>query len=161
MATSFLIIELLHAADRRAAQHLYDAAALLVYRVLEGIAQWTLRWKHGIDPSNVSEGAVELLGEELVGRDHKGRRVMGMEQCWRALAKLDGPLAAVAKDTAEQRYDGASVRNRSIYAHGQKPVARDDFERFRRWMEERVFAPFVEVAYPRRRPHPQLPTRWD
>jgi len=148
-------------AQRRLTAGQADLAALLAYRVVEGIGQWALRVRHGVDPGGLTGEQSERL-EGLWTRAHDGRRVMGMEHCWRSLDRLkDKVFEAVACETVGVRRRLQEIRNESRLTHGHRSVSREEAEEAlalvaRHWVP--AFKRAAEAA--RLRLHAQLPAQF-
>lgn len=140
-------------ADRRAVAGRFDTGVLVLYRALEWIAQWALRFDHGVSTDDVP---AEVLGG-LGFAGHDGRRKLGLHEAWRAVARLGGPLAETAARTERARLDFLKRRNESLYAHGRTPVRHADFDAARDWLDREVMPAFIEHAFRGCAPFPQLP----
>ncbi|MBI4704608.1 MAG: TIGR02710 family CRISPR-associated protein [Deltaproteobacteria bacterium] len=146
-------------ACRRAEAQAYDVGVLLLYRCLEAMAQWTLRWHHHVDTGDVARDEAERVGiADLTAPDHHGRLVMSMHKAWSAVARLGGPLAEVGARTDERRRDFADRRNHSLLAHGETPLREEHFRSARELLEREAMGHFRKVAFKGREPYPQLPT---
>ena len=73
--------------------------------------------------------------------------MLGLEAGWRAVARLGGPLQGVAQRTESSRMALAERRNRSLYAHGTRPVSLGEYEASRAWLHEAVLPDFVKEAF--------------
>lgn len=149
------IHDLYLASARRAAAGRHDTEVLLLYRALEWIAQWTLRFHHAIDTGDVPADE-QLAGLAHVG--HDGKRKLGLFNAWTAISRLDGPLAEVGRATEKTRFRFAERRNQSIFAHGWTPIPATEAAEARTWFESEVLPAFQQVAFNGRPPFPQLPT---
>lgn len=161
-------------AERCAARGRYDDAVARLYRLTEWVAQWRLHARHSLDPSTMDWSRVTPQEAARAGLgDQMGKRTLsGLMQAWKLIAAkepggvvarfLDGSFSAKdAKKTGEGRLrDMLDLRNRSILAHGERPLAEADWERWRDFaeaMRARVIAPlFREAGWPAD-PPPQLP----
>lgn len=149
------IHDLYLASARRAAVGRHDTEVLLLYRTLEWIAQWTLRFDHAIDTGDAP--ADEHLAD-LVGIGHDGKRKLGLHNAWTAIGRLDGPLAEVGRATEKTRLEFTLRRNHSIFAHGFTPIGATEAGRARAWFDAEVLPAFQRVAFNGRPPFAQLPT---
>lgn len=142
--TPQLIVDLYFAAERRARGHQHDAAVIRLYRVLEGIAQWALL-EQGHHTSEIKAGTPLA---DLASKDHNGKLVLSCLVAWRGLARLDGPLKALAtrvvRDPRLARM--LSMRNECVLAHGFRVLAAQDFDDFRSWIDEAIWSEFVTAA---------------
>ncbi|MBX3274767.1 MAG: TIGR02710 family CRISPR-associated protein [Sandaracinaceae bacterium] len=142
------------ASERHARATRYDLAVLLVYRANEAIAQWALRWEHGIDPGDVEPSSPVA---DLTTPSYDDKRVLGQHAAWEALDRLEGSLAAVARETARPRLDLSKQRNGSVLAHGHAPLSAEAHARVRDWFAQHLLPSFVQVAFPKQEPPTQLP----
>lgn len=150
------LTDVLNVAERRERQGLWDVSILLRYRVLEWVEQWSLKYDHQIDPSDVRADAPESV-RSLAHPDSRGRLVLGLEAGWEALERLGGPLAELAADIKWLRRDVSATRNASVLAHGITPLTKADSERVRELME-RIMVPFWKHSLGTSDPPlPQLP----
>lgn len=157
--TACRIWDLLLAAERHTQTHRHDTAVLLRYRAFEWIAQWSLRWHHQIDCADaplsgeLAEGPLKGLAHP--GHDRRGK--IGAYNAWQAVSRLGGPLAEVARTCAPGLLSFTKKRNASRLAHGAASVSREEDEAAADWFESHVQPAFLEVAFGRREPCPQLP----
>ncbi|MBU0550323.1 hypothetical protein KKB55_13000 [Myxococcota bacterium] len=142
--------------DRRAASKRYDTAVLLLYRVVEWIAQWTLRWHHDIDCSNVVGAQAEAL-MDLTAEARNGNRVLGLYAAWSAIERLDGPLKPIAEAHVKRLQTFAERRNQSMFAHGKAPLNEADWRASRAFAESIIQA-LITHQFKGTAPYPQLPT---
>lgn len=143
-------------AHRREAQHNFDVAVLVLYRVVEWVAQWTLRWLHELDAGDLPPEVAERF-PDLVHTSRKEKLVVGLFDAWRLIGRLDGPLAEKARELERELLGFTERRNSSIFAHGVQPVSKADLQEARRWAEAAVLAPFRDQAFKGAEPYPQLP----
>jgi CRISPR-associated protein (TIGR02710 family) len=168
------ILDLWRNAERCKARGRYDDAAARFYRLIEWIAQWRLLDKHKIDTGKLDWSRIteqEVIRAEL--REQRRKQTLsGLTQAWKLVAAKE-PQGAVARfldgrfphkdprKTGEGRLrDMLDLRNRSILAHGDRPLAEDDYTRWAEFMEEvrqRVLQPLFSEAGPRLDLPPQLP----
>lgn len=123
--------DLLLNAERRAAQGRYDDAVGRLYRALELTAQVWLRQRYDLDTSNVDVARVpEAMRARLEKmRDEKGVVKIGLLLAWDVLAAFpDDPIGAAFAAQRGELLDFLSVRNESLFAHGQRPVSQQDYE---------------------------------
>ena len=147
------IVDTFHAVDRRLAAGQPDGAAILAYRCLESVARFALGALE-IDAGNVEPGSP---ADVYAATSHDGRRVLGMEAAWRALAAVPGQYNDIAALSAPWRRQCAAVRNASVYTHGERPVSASDAQSLRDDLAARIVRPFVERSCAGRSPVPQLP----
>lgn len=151
-ADARLAVDMYAAASRRACSQHYDAAVLRLYRVLEWVAQWSLRWEHQVDTGNVRKDDARVF--HLAKEAPNGKFVLSCNQAWRAVAELDGPLQGVAARLGNDVLKLALKRNESVLAHGQGPLGEKDFESCLRALQSGVWPAFLGVAHV---PEVQLP----
>ena len=155
-AEAHRIWDLRFMADRRAQSGRYDTAVLLLYRTFEWVAQWGLRWPHGILTDNVPNDRTDLDDLVIIGHDEK--RKLGLHNAWIALSRLDSPFQAIAESTAQTRLSFANRRNQSLYAHGFTPLGHHDYEAAQTWLDQEILPTFLQVAFNGEPPFKQLPT---
>jgi CRISPR-associated protein (TIGR02710 family) len=143
LADAQRVADIVASAERRARRHEYDAAVLRVYRALEWVAQWTLRWDHEIETANVPKDSPIAHHSHL---DEGGRLVVGCSKAWAAVADLPGPLQEVARSLGDGVRDLASRRNLSVLAHGDRALGRDDFEACRDAFKAKVWPAFLGAS---------------
>ncbi len=129
-------LDLLANADRRAAEHRYDVAVALLYRLMEYIAQRRLH-DLGIRTDDVR---LERLPEDVRAKweprgDADGRLKVGMLQGYELLADLSDDLGRKFLElywaVASPLRPYLESRNMSPLAHGFQPVGQDVFEKLR------------------------------
>ena len=130
-------------AQRRAAQGRYDDAMARVYRLLEWCAQWQLKSKMDIDtadlPANLAPAGVSP------GRD--GKISVGLWHAWQVVReRLDGPGSKFIEQHGSELLNWLEVRNKSILAHGFRPVQRGDWEETHRLVEKRFLPVLLDLA---------------
>ncbi len=134
-------------AERRAALGLYDDAIARLYRLAEASVQARLAQKHGIpDTGRVPvEKVPSRLREQCeIKQDPRTGAEIVVLPLFRALEMLaaldpDDPLVAVWPRDANgfQTPAWQQARNRSILAHGFRPLRASDWEEAKQWFEER------------------------
>lgn len=128
-------------AQRRASQGRYDDAVARVYRLIEWTAQWLLLTKLEVDTADVP--ASLLPTDADMPRDTDGKFKLGLWWAWQVLrAHSDGPARDLMTNHGAELRDCLSIRNQSILAHGFAPVKKTDWERIRKWTEDR-FLPIL------------------
>lgn len=153
-AASWLAWDLYWMAERRHAAGRHDDAVLLLYRCTEHVAQWWLWRDHGVRTGNVGDRP-EIA--DLCRDARQGTRVLGLVAAWTALARLGGPGASVAASLGGSLLRFVEFRNQSLYAHGTRPVSRDDAVSARAWFDQHL-RPGLEVnGAP---PFDQFPRGW-
>jgi len=140
------ILDLWRNAERRAAQGRFDDAVARVYRLIEWTAQWQLRSKCEIETADVPlDGMPKSISVKPAA---DGKIKLGLWHSWQLAANhLGEPLASLVIGNAGRKLrDLLDIRNQSILAHGDKPVAKDDWEQMRQWMEGDFFPVFDKLA---------------
>ena len=130
-------------AQRRAAQGRHDDAVARVYRLLEWCAQWQLESKMDIVtadlPANLAPAGVSP------GRD--GKISVGLRHAWQVVREqLDGPGRKFIEQYDSELLNWLEVRNKSILAHGFRPVKRSDWEETQRLVKKRFLPVLLELA---------------
>ncbi|MCC7538396.1 MAG: hypothetical protein IT379_19385 [Deltaproteobacteria bacterium] len=140
------IVDVYLSAERRARAHHYDAAVLRLYRALEWVAQWTLRWHNKIETSDVRRDSP--IAKHATEDDISGTLVLSCIRAWRAVAELEGPLKVIANGiSGDQRIRTlAELRNKSVLAHGDRALGRVDYEAARAGIDRDVWGSFVSAA---------------
>ena len=130
-------------AERRASQGKFDDAVARLYRLIEWTAQWQLKVKLGVETADVPANLLPRTITAQPGPD--GKIKTGLWQSWQVAAdQLGEPVAGIVGGSAGRELrDLLDIRNRSILAHGFKPVAASDWQRMQTWLEER-FLPALD-----------------
>jgi CRISPR-associated protein (TIGR02710 family) len=120
-------------AQRRAAQGRFDDAVARAYRLLEWTAQWLLAGQGiltgDLRPEQIPAGVP-------IPANPDGKRQAGLRNAWELAAHhLGGEVAAFVEAERSHMLDQLTKRNYSILAHGDRPIARADWEAFGGWME--------------------------
>lgn len=129
-------VDLLAHADRRAAEHQYDVAVALLYRLMEYLAQLGLH-RRGLRSDGVQ---VDRLPEALRAKwesrmDSEGRLKVGLVHGFEMLGDLGDPVGRrfldlyLAARSPLKPY--LEARNRSPLAHGFQPVGPEAFKKLR------------------------------
>ena len=143
------VLDLLANAKRRKDEGRFDDAVARLYRAIEAIAQVALKEGHGIE--NTWKVPLEQVPEPLQGmwaaRARDGVVALGLQDAYALLAALGNPIGKQFQDAG---LNGAKspliARNRSILAHGFKPVSEDDFKQL--WNAARALANVDEERLP-------------
>jgi len=154
-------LDLLAHADRRAAEHRYDVAVALLYRLMEFMAQRRLH-DRGLRTDDVSlerlAGDVRSKWEGRVGVD--GRLRVGMVQGYELLDDLGDTLGRrfldLYRDPTSRLKPYLESRNMSPLAHGFQPVGPEVFEKLRAVITE-TFLPELVPDWARRLEDYRLP----
>ena len=146
LRTPMRILDLWRNAERRAVQGRFDDAVARAYRLIEWTAQWQLRSKCEIQTADVPLDKMPQLISVKPAAD--GKIKLGLWHSWQLAAHhLGEPLASLVNGSAGRKLrDLLEIRNQSILAHGDKPVAKDDWEQMRQWMEGDFFPVFDKLA---------------
>ena len=132
-------------AERRAAQGRFDDAIARWYRLMEWTAQWQLRTKLDADTSDFPRDLLPKDANVVPARD--GKIKIGLWQAWQVVGEQ-----ACLKEPAQDfftKYEGEflnllEVRNKSILAHGFRPVTDSDWQRVCNWTQEK-FLPVLRA----------------
>lgn len=124
--TREVMVDLYNNAERRAMEGRYDDALARLYRLAEMLGQYVLDTRHGIDTGNVDSRKVppELRPTVEVHRDMSGdgKIRIGLKKSYELLASLKEEIGK--KYLSGKRLGHLlNERNRTILAHGHKPVA--------------------------------------
>lgn len=157
------VLDLLHNAKRRAVRGRYDDAVARLYRALEMLAQIRLEQREpALDSSNLNPASLPETLQPKYGAlrepGEKGKVKLGLRQDYELLLELADPLGSVYQECAKRLLQALSHRNESILAHGQTPIAHDQ------WQDMyQITAEFIQAglqALKVRLDAPQFP-QWD
>ncbi len=141
-------VDLLAHANRRAAEHRYDVALALLYRLMEYLAQLGLH-RRGLRSDDVQ---VDRLPEAVRAKwesrvDSEGRLKVGLVHGFELLGDLGDPVGRRFLDLYRAEPSPLKpyleTRNRSPLAHGFQPVGREAFEKLREVVTGRFLREFV------------------
>ena len=153
------LFDLWRNAERRAAQGRYDDAVARWYRLMEWTAQWQLRIKLDADTADFPR---ELLPANIdVMPADDGKIKLGLWRAWQSIGcRLTGPARAFALEYGPTLRDLLDIRNRSILAHGFRPISAEDWHRVRSFTEESFLPVLRALAHDvgLKNEPPQLPT---
>ncbi|MGB9622936.1 MAG: TIGR02710 family CRISPR-associated CARF protein, partial [Candidatus Bathyarchaeia archaeon] len=124
----YLIADLLNNAERRAKdEHKYDDAVARLYRTVELIAQYLLRRKCHVDPSDVDVREIphELMSKWGISLEAKRVR-LGLEMDYQLL-EIKGYEIGRKYAHDDKLKDLLSKRNMSILAHGLQSVDKQTY----------------------------------
>ena len=132
LVEKFLIPDLLNNALRRIEEGKYDDATARLYRCVEMIAQYRLKSKHGLNPSEIKFADLDTkplrnLWKYEKKKDGKGIITLAMKNSFELLKDLEDEIGNVIDDN--ELNDLLKKRNISILAHGIEPVKREDAEK--------------------------------
>jgi CRISPR-associated protein (TIGR02710 family) len=134
--TTAWVQDLLHNAERRAAEYRYDDAVARLYRAIEALAQIRLRDQHDIpDTKTVSPGKLpETLRHEWTSRARDGTIMLGLRDAYRLLNELGDELGRrfVESDLDDNERSPLVARNTSILAHGFTAVGMKIYNQLRK-----------------------------
>lgn len=129
--------DLLVNARRRASQGRFDDAAARVYRLVEGIGQYLLEKCFGCESSQVpSELVRKKVGKKRWNEEWRAyfgdseSREVGLYKTFVLLCDLGAPDIAKFDEVKAMLKKSLHTRNLSKLAHGDRPVAKADYERF-------------------------------
>ncbi|MEM2583008.1 MAG: TIGR02710 family CRISPR-associated CARF protein [Candidatus Thermoplasmatota archaeon] len=125
----FLIPDLLNNAYRRIEEGKYDDAVARLYRVIEMVAQYRLKEKYGLNPSEIKWGDLETKSVKNLEkyenkRDERGIIRLALQECYQLLKDLNDEIGNVIED--KELKDLLKKRNESILAHGIEPVNKEE-----------------------------------
>ena len=147
-------------AERRAIQGRFDDAIARCYRLVEWTAQWQLQTRLGLDTGNFPADKLPPGMKARAARD--GKIKLGLHNAWLVLkAHGDGPAQDFIHREEAGLLDWVSIRNLSILAHGYEPVATENWDVVRAWMQNKFLPMLWELAQEvglKRQPE-QLPTQ--
>lgn len=158
------LFDLWRNAERRATQGRYDDAVARLYRLLEWTAQWLLRTRCGINTSDIPPE--KIPSGISISADREGKYQAGLYNSWQLVSNLiDGSAGCFASEQLAAMFGHVEARNRSIFAHGYKPVGRRVWEEQYEWTSEKFLPMLLEEAKTVRihKMPPQLPREflWD
>ncbi|HIE31816.1 MAG TPA: TIGR02710 family CRISPR-associated protein, partial [Methanosarcinales archaeon] len=135
-----LVEDLLLNSERRASQGRYDDAVGRLYRALELLVQIRLKLQYGIktDDVDVKKIPQEYREEYEPKNDMKDRKnKIGLKESYELLAKLndDDPLAKIYLSRKSELIGLLEVRNLSIFAHGFRPITKEEYNIFNTFFE--------------------------
>jgi hypothetical protein len=122
--------DLLHNAARRCAQGRYDDAVGRIYRAIELTAQIWLEQRHGVKTGEVDlQGVPENIRPEVEKMRDEGKIKIGLKLAWDVIAQYPGdPVGALYVPIAKKLLSFLEVRNKSLFAHGFRPISRADHD---------------------------------
>ena len=130
-------------AQRRAAQGRYDDAMARVYRLLEWSAQWQLQSKKGIDTADLPAE----MAPAGVSPGRGGKISVGLRHAWQLVREqLDDPGRKFIEQYESKLLDWLGVRNKSILAHGFRPVQKADWEETQQLVEQKFLPVLCDLA---------------
>lgn len=168
------LIDLWRNAERCATRGRYDDAVVRLYRLTEWVSQWWLSYRHGLDTSNMDWSRVtpqEAARADMQAQIGK-KTTSGLMQNWKLIAakEPDGPVARFLasrfphkdpKKTGEKRLkEMLELRNKSIMAHAESPLSKEDWDKWLAFAEKMRKAVLVPLLRAANMPHdlpPQLP----
>jgi len=143
-----LVWELVRNADRRASNSLWDDAVARLYRAVEYIGQLRLHeiglfdGEKALPPKDNSISLPPDLRKAL-----GEKRPLGLKDLYRYLSCLGDEFGNRLIENGELKSEIGNIiskRNKSILAHGFKPVGRDAYEKMRELVLELVSAAGIE-----------------
>ncbi len=120
-----IIQDLLMNAERRAAQSRYDDAVGRLYRALELLAQVRLLHKYQIATGNLDLAKLP----EAIKEKYKDHAKLPLLHSYELLAQMDSdPVGEIYQQNKNKIQDILQKRNKSLFAHGFRPVTQADYE---------------------------------
>ena len=153
----YIPVNLYFAAERYATVKKFDIAVFLMYRAIESIEQIRLE-KYRIDSSNASDSQyiknnIHLADYNNIAKDLYGKSFRPLQTLPKKIALMDGYiLLKVLNDKVagalplERILNVTRLRNKSIYAHGLTPLAKDDFREIHR-VGASLLVTFLDVEH--------------
>lgn len=140
-----IVQDLLNNAQRRAAQERYDDAVGRLYRALELLVQIRLKKTYGIKTGDVDIHQLpEVLRNEYEQQRSpvKGVIQLASRKSYELLSKLpNDPIGKLYQESANKIINALEVRNKSLFAHGFKPINSEDYQKV-----SEVFVNFIQSA---------------
>ncbi|WPL18605.1 CRISPR-associated protein [Thiorhodovibrio winogradskyi] len=131
-------------AQRRAVQCRYDDAVARAYRLLEWTAQWLLEGQGVLTGDLKPE---QIPASLSITANPDGKLQAGLRNAWELAAHhLGGEVAVFVEAERSHMLDQLTKRNYSILAHGDRPIARADWEAFGGWMAGALIPLFSQQA---------------
>ena len=158
------LLDLWSNAERRAHQGRFDDAVARVYRLIEWFAQWQLKARLGLDTADFPTDRLPADSDARPDRD--GKIKIGLRQAWQVVQERlpeRDPVRTFAAQQADRMLHLLQIRNRSILAHGFRPVPGADWKEMEEWTRG-AFLPMLRRAANEaglRQAPPQLPTSLD
>jgi len=159
-----LLEDLLRNAQRRAHQQRYDDAVGRLYRALELLVQLRLKVQYAIATGDVDVNQLPEALREKYATERNPRNGLIQLPLWKSYILLselpDDPLGEHFNSQSQYLLDALSVRNHSLFAHGFKPIAANEYQ-----TSGAVIQTFIETALEKlipakqRHPFPQFPTQ--
>lgn len=127
-----LVYDLIYNAERKAKANYYDDAVSRLYRALEMYEQFALFTN---EPKlNTAELDIQLLPEEIRQKfqfQNKKKITIDLTRSYNLLQKLKHPIGNVWDSYSRKIIDILQVRNSSYFAHGFRPVTKEDYEKMK------------------------------
>jgi len=151
----YLIANLYQNAVRREKQRKYEMASLLLYRILEIIAQKRL-WNYGIDTTNADYSILPIDKDLLLNKINCIiEKIHGFNKCnqlEKKISLLSGFILLAAlkdeiikpnkpgkeKDILNKLRKRVEARNNSIFAHGYKFIDSKEYREFKEMVDEYI-----------------------
>jgi hypothetical protein len=156
--------DLLHNAGRRHAQGRFDDAVGRIYRAVELTAQVWLEKKYGVNTGDVDLARVpEASRPTLEKKLDEGKVKAGLRDAWDLTAAYpDDPLGPLYAGFRGRLLNFLSVRNQSLFAHGFRPISREDHDRHvpgvQQWLRQTIEAGLAGLGRKRAVVLEQFPT---
>lgn len=133
-----VVQDLLLNAERRKQQERYDDAVGRLYRALELLMQIRFCKSYKVSTLDVDLGKFDSLLKNSKERYENmrspvsGRITLGLRKGYELLSELPGdPLGVLYKAKAKKLAKVLETRNMSLFAHGFRPIGKQNYERFR------------------------------
>ena len=134
-------------AQRCAGRGNYDDAVSRLYRATEMYGQFLLL-ERGIKSDNVDITKIpqEIKEYYEAKRNPKGEIKIGLIDNYKLLSALDKKMKEKWEKYGNPLQEKLLYRNNSFLAHGMRPIAKEDYEKFYELIEEFIDKPKVVVA---------------
>ncbi len=140
------LFDLWRNAERRAAQGRFDDAVARWYRLIEWTAQWQLRAGLGENTADFPRKLLPPDADASASTDDDKTKI-GLRQSWQVIERrLSGAAQAFARAHNPALRDLLDVRNRSILAHGFRPVSAEDWRRVHAFTADRFLPVLRDLA---------------
>lgn len=137
------VIDLMANAQRRYARGRVDDAIARLYRAIEKIAQVRLLQRSpSLDAACLN---VELLPEPLQSA-YQGKKQLALREAYELLSQLSDPVGKAYESEKSHLLDALKLRNDSILAHGDHPLATEDYGRMCKLIKGLLTAVETEIG---------------
>lgn len=144
------VADLMLNAARRVAQGRYDDAVARLYRAVEMVAQTRLRERRRIETGavDVEKLPAELRPKYAAFRDGKRGIRLALRNAYQLLVDLNDEVGRLWQEQESRLLGVLETRNKTILAHGDEPLSKDDYEQTARVMEGFIKNVFAALKMP-------------